>query len=272
MDLGKGLDVSRNITEVKIHPTAVIEKGAQLGLGVEVGPYCVVGSQVVLEDGVQLISHVHISGRSRIGARTKVWPFASLGTSPQDLKFKGEETSFVCGEDNMFRENVTVSIGTEGGGGLTSIGSQNLFMAYTHVAHDCKIANRCVFANGATLAGHIEVDDGAVIGGLSALHQFVKIGSLAMLAGGSMVAQDVPPFVMVSGNRAKPIGLNKVGIDRASFSEETVSNIKKMYKSLYLSSLSLEEAKKEILKLTAAGKEIELFSSFLDRSSRGICR
>jgi UDP-N-acetylglucosamine acyltransferase len=258
--------------EVKIHPSAVIEAGAQLGVGVEVGPFCHVGSKVVLGDGVKLISHVSISGHTRIGARTQVWPFASLGTTPQDLKYRGEEASLVCGEDNMFRENVTVSIGTEGGGALTSIGSKNLFMAYTHVAHDCKIANRCIFANGATLAGHIEVGEGAVIGGLTALHQFVKVGALAMLGGGSMVTQDVPPFITVSGNRAKAVGLNKVGIDRAKFSEEANSNIKKMYKILYLSSLSLEEAKAEIRKLTSSGNEVQTFLSFLESSSRGICR
>ncbi len=258
--------------ELKIHPTAVIEDGAEIGVGVEIGAYSVIGSKVILEDGVKLGSHVCISGRSHIGARTQVWPFASLGTSPQDLKYRGEDTAFICGEDNMFREYVTVSIGTEGGGGLTSIGSNNLFMASTHIAHDCRIGNRCILANGATLAGHIEVDDGAVIGGLAAIHQFVKIGSLAMLGGGSMVAQDVPPFVMVSGDRAKPIGLNKTGIERAKFCDTTVANIKKMYKSLYLSSLSLEDAKKEILKLTSEGNEIKIFIDFLNRSSRGVCR
>lgn len=258
--------------DVKIHPTAVVEKGAELGHGVEIGPFSVVGSKVVLEDGVKLLSHVSISGRTHIGARTCVWPFASLGTSPQDLKYHGEDASLVCGEDNMFRENVTVSIGTEGGGGITSIGSKNLFMAYTHIAHDCKIASRCIFANGATLAGHIEVDDGAVVGGLTAIHQFTKIGALAMLAGGSMVAQDVPPFVTVSGNRAKPVGLNKLGIERAKFSETAMSNIKKMYKLLYLSSLSLDEAKNEISKLKSDGTEVQTFLSFLERSTRGVCR
>lgn len=261
-----------SVKEVKIHPTAVVEKGAELGHGVEVGPFSYVGSKVVLEEGVKLLSHVSISGRTRIGARSVVWPFASLGSMPQDLKYRGEESSLVCGEDNMFRENVTISIGTEGGGGLTSIGSKNLFMAYTHIAHDCKIANSCIFANGATLAGHIEVDDRAVVGGLTAIHQFTKIGSLAMLAGGSMVAQDVPPFVMVSGNRAKPVGLNKTGIERANFSESAVSNIKKMYKALYLSSLSLDEAKQEILKLGSEGIEVQTFLGFLERSARGVCR
>jgi len=261
-----------SVKEVKIHPTAVIEKGAELGHGVEIGPFSYVGSKVVLEDGVKLLSHASIHGRTRLGARTIVWPFASLGSMPQDLKYRGEEASLICGEDNMFRENVTVSIGTEGGGGITSIGSKNLFMAYTHIAHDCKIANGCVFANGATLAGHIEVDDRAVVGGLTAIHQFTKIGSLAMLAGGSMVAQDVPPFVMVSGNRAKPVGLNKTGIERAKFSESAVSNIKKMYKALYLSSLSLDEAKQEILKLSSDNAEVQTFLGFLERSARGVCR
>lgn len=258
--------------DVKIHPTAVVEHGAELGTGVEIGPYSVIGPKVVLEDGVKLASHVVIGGKSRIGARTRVWQFASLGTSPQDLKYHGEDASFVCGEENMFRECVTVSIGTEGGGGITTIGSKNLFMAYTHVAHDCIIGNSCIFANGATLAGHIEIGDRVVVGGLAALHQFIKVGSLAMLAGGSMVTQDVPPFTTVSGNRAKPIGLNKVGIDRAKYSEEAAANIKKMYKLLYSSSLSLEEAKAEIKKLTPSGEEVNIFLNFLERSSRGICR
>lgn len=259
-------------TGVKIHPTAIIEEGAELGVNVEIGPYSVIGPDVVLEDDVKIASHVVIAGDSHIGPRTRVWQFASLGTAPQDLKYKGEKTRFVCGSDNMFRECVTVSLGTESGGGLTSIGSHNLFMAYTHVAHDCIIQDNCVFANGATLAGHIEIDSGAVIGGLVALHQFVKVGSLAMLAGGSMVAQDVPPFTMVFGNRAKPVGLNKLGIERAKFHEDAVVNIKKMYKALFLSSLSLEEAKAEISKLVPHKDEVSLFMNFLNRSSRGICR
>ena len=258
--------------DVKIHPTALVEKGAELGMGVEIGPFSFVGSKVILEDGVKLASHVVISGRSKIGARTRVWPFATLGTTPQDLKYNGEDTLFVCGEDNMFREYCNVSIGTAGGGGLTSIGSRNLLMNYTHVAHDCKIGSGCIIANGATLAGHIEVDDRAVIGGLTALHQFVKVGALAMLAGGSMVAQDVPPYVMVSGNRAKPVGINKVGLERAGFADSAISNIKRMYKTLFLSSSSLSDAKEAILKLSPGGPEIDTFVSFLNRSTRGICR
>ncbi len=257
---------------VKIHPTAIVEKGAQLGIGVEIGAYAHVGPKVILHDDVQLASHVVVSGRSTIGARTRVWSFATLGATPQDLKYKGEDALFICGEDNMFREYCNISIGTEEGNGQTVIGSRNLLMAYTHIAHDCQIANDCIFANGATLAGHIEVDDRAVIGGLSALHQFIKVGSLAMLAGGSMVAQDVPPFVMVSGNRAKPVGINKLGLERAGFQSAALANIKQMYKTVFLSNASLSDAKEAILQMPSSGPEVDTFVSFLNRSTRGICR
>lgn len=258
---------------VCIHPTAVVEKGAELGVGVEIGPFAYIGPKVTLEDGVKVRPHAVVEGRTHIGSGSEIWQFASIGSTPQDLKYKGEDTRLICGKNNSFRESVTVSIGTEGGGGVTQIGSNNLFMAYTHIAHDCVIEDSCIFANGATLAGHIEVASRAVVGGLVAIHQFVRIGTLAMLGGGSMVAQDVPPFVMVSGNRAKPIGLNKLGIDRANFSASAAANIKKSYKALYQLSSSLEEAKKFIRDLGEDSKEVKLFLDFLEgASTRGICR
>lgn len=257
---------------VKIHPTAIVEPGAQLGLGVEIGPYSIVGPNVILGDDVSLISHAVISNHTTIGARSKVWPFATLGALPQDLKFKGEKAVLICGEDNMFREYCNVSIGTEGGGSKTVIGSKNLFMNFTHVAHDCIIGNNCIFANGVALAGHIEIADRALIGGLAAVHQFVRIGSYSMIAAGSMVAQDVPPFVMVAGDRARPTGINKVGIQRAGYSEQALSNIKKAYKILYLSSSPFEEAKQALGDLAVSATEIQILVDFLNRSERGICR
>lgn len=256
--------------EVKIHPTAIVEKGAELGLGIEIGPYALIGPKVKLGDGVRVYSHAVVSGRTTIGARTTIWPFASVGAIPQDLKYRGEDAALVCGEDNLFREYANVSIGTDGGGGTTSIGSGNLFMMNTHVAHDCKIGNRCIIANGSSLAGHIEVDDNVVIGGLVGVHQFVKIGTFAMLAAGSMVSQDVPPFVMVNGNRARPTGLNRTGMERAAFNKEAMAHVKSVYKMIYHSALSLDEVKEALTKQSVP--EAKLFLSFLQRSSRGICR
>ncbi len=261
-----------NHRAVKIHPTAIVEPGAELGLGVEIGPYSIVGSNVVLGDDVYLSSHVVISNHTTIGARSKVWPFATLGALPQDLKYKGEKTVLICGEDNMFREYCNVSIGTEGGGAKTVIGSKNLFMNFTHVAHDCIIGNSCIFANGVALAGHIEIADRALIGGLAAVHQFVRIGSYAMIAAGSMVAQDVPPFVMVAGDRARPTGINKIGIQRGGYDALALANIKKAYKILYLSSSPLDEAKQTLSSLAPTATEIQLLVDFLNRSERGICR
>jgi UDP-N-acetylglucosamine acyltransferase len=258
--------------EVRIHPTAIVEAGAELGIGVEIGPYAIIGPKVKVGDHSTISSHAVLSGRTRLGARNRVSPFATLGTTPQDLKYKGEDAELICGDDNMFREYSNVSIGTEGGGGKTVIGNRNLFMMNTHIAHDCIVGSSCILANGATLAGHIEVDDKAVIGGLAAIHQFVKIGTLAMLGGGSMVSQDIPPYVMVAGNHARPTGINKLGLQRAGFSTETISSIRKIYRTLYQSSLTIDEAKTQLESSISETSEAKTFLSFLDRSQRGICR
>ena len=260
--------------ETKIHPTAIIEKGAQLGCGVTVGPYSFIGNQVCIGDHSQISSHVVIRGKSTFGARNKIWSFASLGTEPQDLKFQGEDTELICGDDCMIREYVNFSIGTSGGGGKTLIGSNNLFMVNTHVAHDCIIGNHCIIANGVSLAGHVEVHDRAVLGGHVAIHQFCRIGTLSMIAGGAGVSQDVPPFCLVHGNHAKPVGLNLIGLRRAGIKKDKLEKIKKVYRSLYLMNKTLDEAisliKEEIFSIE---KDLKVFLDFLTSpTKRGICR
>jgi len=226
----------------QIHPTAIVHKGAEFGVGVRIGPYAVIGPKVKLGDGVDVGPHCVIDRRTNIGPRTSVSAFASIGSLPQDLKYRGEDTELVIGSDNMFREYANISIGTEGGGGITRIGDKNLFMVYTHVAHDSRIGNQCIFANSVAIAGHVHIDDFAVLGGLSAVHQFCRIGTMAMIAGGAMVVQDVPPFCMVHGDRATPNGLNVVGLRRAGVTGEQLTAIKSMYRLLYSENLTVEDA------------------------------
>ncbi len=216
-----------------IHPTAVIEQGAQLGQDVKIGPYCVVGPHVRLGDRVELKSHVVVDGYTTIGAETIVWPFASLGHQPQDLKFKGEKSELIIGARNKIREHVTMNPGTEGGGMKTVVGDNCLFMAASHVAHDCKVGNNVILANNATLAGHVEVGDFCIIGGLSAVHQFVRIGSYAMIGGMSGVEYDVIPFGLVKGERAQLAGLNYVGLERRGYTKEQIQSLMKAFKQLF---------------------------------------
>ena len=202
------------MAETLIHPSAVIEPGAQLGAGVEVGPFCVIGPQVRLHDGVRLKSHVVIAGDTEIGAETVVFPFASIGEVPQDLKFRGEDTRLVIGARNRIREHVTMNPGTEGGGGLTLVGDDGLYMAGCHVAHDCRIGDRVILVNQVAIAGHCVLGDDVIVGGLSGVHQFVRIGRGAMIGALSMVTADVIPFALVQGPRAALHGLNLVGLKR----------------------------------------------------------
>jgi len=225
-----------------IHSTAIIEDGAELGSEVKVGPYCVVGADVRLGDRCQLMSHVVVSGLTRMGSDNRVFPFTSIGQIPQDLKYHGEASSVIIGDNNQIRENVTINAGTEGGGMVTRVGSNNILMAYTHVAHDCILGNHIVLANCATLAGHVEVDDGAIIGGLSAIQQFVRIGRLAMIGGMSGVTKDVPPFTLLAGGyRAGLSGLNIVGLKRHGFSLKQVGKLKEIYRLLLQESGKREE-------------------------------
>jgi UDP-N-acetylglucosamine acyltransferase len=258
--------------EACIHPTALVEPGVELGKGVVIGPYCIVGNGVVLEDHVHLHSHVVVHGDTRIGPRTQVWPFATIGSRPQDLKFAGEKTRVEIGSDNMIREYVNISLGTEGGGSLTKIGSHNLLMVYVHVAHDVIMGDHCIIANSVQLAGHVTIEDRAVIGGASAVHQFCKIGRLSMTGGGSIVVQDVPPYCMVQGNHARIHGLNLTGLKRANILGDDLRRIKNFYRIIYRDNLSLEEAITRMETTMEDSPERHQFVGFLRGSQRGICR
>lgn len=226
-----------------IHPMSVVSPAARLGEGVVVGPFCTVGPDVVLGDGVQLISHAAIAGRTTIGARTRVFPFASLGHEPQDLKFKGEPSTLAIGEDCVFREGVTVNPGTEGGGMTTVIGNRSVFLANSHVAHDCHVGSHVIFSNGVLLAGHCRVDDFVIIGGGTAVHQFVRIGHHAFVAAMSGVGSDIIPYGMaVTGDRAAHLsGLNIVGLRRRGFTREQIHELRRAYRLLFADEGTLKE-------------------------------
>lgn len=216
-----------------IHPTAVVSDKASIGENVKVGPFCVVGEDVSIGDGCELISHVVVSGHTTIGSNNRIFPFATVGHEPQDLKFHGESSELVIGDNNTIRESVTINPGTEGGGMLTRIGNNNLLMAYAHVAHDCIVGNEVVMANNATLAGHVIVDDGAIIGGMSAIHQFLRIGRYSMIGGMSGIVKDIPPYCLTAGGyRPGLAGLNLVGLRRRGFSNERIKVLKDIYRIL----------------------------------------
>ncbi len=257
---------------VKIHPSAVVDAHAEIGVGVSIGPFAVVGPKVKLGDGVTIDSHAVVSGRTVVGARTHIHSFASVGSQPQDLKFAGEDTELVIGVENMIREYANLSVGTAGGGGKTVVGDRNLFMVYSHVAHDCVIGNDSIFANGVAIAGHCVVGDKAVFGGLSGLHQFCHVGDMAMVAAGAIVTQDVPPFVMVQGDRAKPTGLNVVGLRRSGMTAGQVSDVKNCYRLIYSEGLPIDDAVARIGVETTDQSVKSKFLVFFSAAKRGICR
>ncbi len=261
-----------NHREVVIHASAMVDPKAKIGIGVYVGPFAIVGPDVVLEDRVCIDTHAVVLGKTTIGSRTRVWPFASVGSMPQDLKYRGEVSELVIGEDNAIREYVNISVGTTGGGGRTEIGSRNLIMVYCHIGHDCHIGNDVVFANAVSLAGHVIIQDRAVFGGLAAVHQFCRIGTMAMVAGGTKLTQDIPPCCMAHGDRARIGGLNLVGMRRSDLTEEAQQNIKRMFRLLFQEHLTLEDALSRIEAEIAVSKEKDMFVNFLKCSERGICR
>ena len=216
-----------------IHPTAIIEPGAEIAAGARIGPYCHVGPKVVLGEEVELLSHVVVAGRTSIGAGTRIFPFASIGHRPQDLKYAGEDSALVIGRRNVIREHVTVNPGTAGGGMLTQIGDGCLFMVGVHVGHDCRLGDNVIMANNATLAGHVVVGDYAAFGGLSAVHQFVRIGQHAYVGGVTGVERDVIPFGLVMGDRARLAGLNMVGLQRRGFSREDIQALRNAYQMIF---------------------------------------
>ncbi len=256
-----------------VHPTAIIAPGAKLDSTVKVGPYAVIGEHVSIGAGTSIGPHTVIEGRTEIGSENQIFQFASVGAVPQDLKFHGEESTLKIGDRNKVREFVTIHLGTEDGGGVTTVGSDNLFMAYSHVAHDCIVKDHVILANGATLAGHVEVDDYAILGGLSAVHQFARIGCHVMASGGSMIAQDVAPYSIVQGDRATTVGVNLTGLKRRGYSAEALSNIKQMYKVVFRSNLKLEEAIDKIAKdFPVDADEVATYLKFLKKSTRGLAR
>ncbi|WP_193065640.1 acyl-ACP--UDP-N-acetylglucosamine O-acyltransferase [Hafnia alvei] len=255
-----------------IHPSAIVEDGAVIGAGVHIGPFCYVGSQVGIGEGTVLKSHVVVNGITKIGRDNEIYQFSSIGEVNQDLKYAGEPTRVEIGDRNRIRESVTIHRGTAQGGNLTKVGSDNLLMINAHIAHDCVIGNRCIFANNATLGGHVTVDDFAIIGGMTAVHQFCVIGAHVMVGGCSGVAQDVPPYVIAQGNHATPFGLNIEGLKRRGFEKESLHAIRNAYKILYRSGKTLEEAKPEIAELAKQHPAVQLFVDFFERSTRGIIR
>ncbi|HOG17064.1 MAG TPA: acyl-ACP--UDP-N-acetylglucosamine O-acyltransferase [Syntrophales bacterium] len=257
---------------MKIYPTAVISPDARLEEGVEIGPYAYVGPFVTIGRNTVVGPHAVIQEHTDIGEGCRIYQFASIGGEPQDLKYKGEVTKVIIGKFNTIREYVTINRATSADIGVTMIGDRNLIMAYCHVAHNCKLGNNIIMANAANLAGHIHVEDYAIIGGLSGIHQFTRIGAHCIVGGASAVAKDVPPFLMVSGNYAKPYGLNLIGLRRRGFSEETIQALKKAYRLVYRSALLLSEAIARIQQEVPDLPEVRQFAEFLRTSRRGICR
>ena len=256
----------------KVHPQAIVEEGAKIGENVVIGPFTIIGKDVEIGKGTIVHSHVVINGHTRIGEDNEIYQFASIGEVNQDLKYQGEPTRVVIGNRNRIRESVTIHRGTVQGGGVTKIGDDNLFMINVHIAHDCVIKNRCILANNATLAGHVELDDFVSVGGMSAIHQFVVVGAHVMLGGGSMVSQDVPPYVMAQGNHAQPFGVNIEGLKRRGFDKPTMHAIRNVYKMIYRSGKTLDEVMPEIEQIAATESAISFFLDFFKRSTRGIIR
>lgn len=255
-----------------IHPTALIDPQAELDSSVKVGAYTVIGPNVKIGAGTEIGPHAVIEGHTTIGENNKIFQFASLGAIPQDKKYRGEPTRLIIGNGNTIREFTTFNLGTVTGIGETRIGDDNWIMAYVHLAHDCVVGSHTIFANNASLAGHVTVGDWVLLGGYSLVHQFCIIGDHAMTAFAAGVHKDVPPYVMAAGYRAEPAGLNTEGLRRRGFSTEQISNIKNVYKVLYRQGLGFEEAKAEVLKLSGTAPELEVFKDFFEVSTRGIIR
>ena len=257
-----------------IHPTSIVHPGAELDDEVVIGPFCTVGSYVKIGRGTKLISHVVVDGNTTIGAQNEIFPFASVGTVPQDLKYKGEPTTLIICDKNKIRECATLQPGTVQGGGQTVVGNNNLFMAYTHVAHDCIVGNDNIFANSVQLSGHVEVHNGAVIGGISGIHQFCRIGDMAMVAAGSIVVQDVPNFCVAQGDRATLRGLNVVGMRRKGLTASDLANIKEIYKQVFLNPLPTLDETIEACRQRGLldGLHAQRFVEFVQSARRGVVR
>ncbi len=255
-----------------IHPQAIIDPSARLGENVHVGPFSVIGAGVEIGDGSWIGPHVVINGPTRIGRQNRIFQFSSLGEAPQDLKYAGEPTRLEVGDRNIVREYCTFSRGTVAGGGLTHIGDDNLFMAYVHVAHDCHVGNKTVFANCASLAGHVFVGDYAILGGFTGIHQFCRVGAHCMTGIATITFKDVPPFILASGNTARPYGLNLRGLKRRGFSEAAIDALRRAYKIIYRSGLKLDQALERLDSMAQEHEEVRHLADFIRQSHRGIIR
>lgn len=257
---------------INIHPTAIIDSKAELSSDVTVGPYSVIGPDVQIDSGTNIGSHVVVTGHTKIGKNNQIFQFSSLGAAPQDKKYDNEPTKLEIGDNNTIREFCTFNLGTVQDKGTTKIGNNNWIMAYVHVAHDCFIGNNTILANNSSLAGHVDIDDYAILGGFTLIHQFCKVGSHVMTAVGSVVFKDIPPYVTAAGYDAKPHGINAEGLKRRGFSADSIAAIKRAYKTLYRQSLTLEEAKAVLLTQVADHQELNIMLEFLSASTRGIVR
>jgi len=260
--------------EQDIHPTAIIHQEAILHKKVKIGAYTVIGKSVEVGEGTEIGNHVNITGYTKIGKSNKIFHSSSIGEQPQDMKYKNQETYLEIGDRNTIREFCTINTGTVEGNKKTRIGNDNWIMAYVHIAHDCIVKNNIVIANSATLAGHVEVDDHVVLGGLTAIHQFCKIGQHSITMGGTLLSQDVPPYVRAvsRGGMAFPNGINSEGLKRRGFTSKAISDIKNGYKIIYMRNNSIDEAKKELAKLALSSSDVGLYLDFIEKSNRGLIR
>jgi UDP-N-acetylglucosamine acyltransferase len=260
------------MTVARIHPTALVAPEAELAADVEVGPYALIGARVRIGAGSVVGAHAVIEGNTEIGSHNRIYPFASVGLEPQDLKYDGEDSRLIIGDHNCIREFVTLNSGTEAGGMETRLGDDNLLMNYVHVAHDCRVGDHNVIANGVQLGGHVTIESFTVLGALSGLHQFVKVGESAIVGAGSMVSQDVPPFCNATGDRARLRGLNTLGLKRRGLSAEAMHALKRAYRIMFQSGLKMAEAAARIRQEQLGAPEVERFVEFVERSERGVCR
>ncbi len=257
---------------VTVHPTAIVESGAHLADGVTVGPYAIIGANVVIGEGTEVGAHCVIAGHTRIGRNNRFFPFCAIGLEPQDKKYRGEPTRVEIGDGNTFREYCTVNAGTVQDTGVTRIGHDNWIMAYVHIAHDCQVGSHTIFANNATLGGHVQVGDWAILGGFTGVHQFVRVGAHSFCGVGTVLTQDLPPYVTVAGNPAQPHGINREGLKRRGFSQEAIAAIRRAYKTLYRQGRTLAEAIAAIEAEVPKHPELALLVDFLRTPGRGIVR
>ena len=255
-----------------IHPTALVAPGARLADDVDIGPYTIIGEHVEIGAGTTVGAHAVITGHTRIGARNTIFHFVSLGEAPQDKKYAGEPTRLEIGDDNVIREFCTFNTGTVQDRGVTTIGNHNWIMAYVHIAHDCLVGDRTIFANNASLAGHAEVGDWAILGGFTGVHQFCKIGAHAFTGMGSLVNADVPPFVIVAGSYAKPRGINSEGLKRRGFDAVRIAAIKRAYRTVYVAGTPLSEARAKLAAAAASSTDVAALLDFIERSERALVR